>query len=61
MKKESKLPVRNWVAKNQKTSGAGRHTDRKRDYQRHDKHRKPHQTTQLLCGFSFYYMIRGHL
>lgn len=33
-----KLPVRNYVAKNAKTSGAGPHTSKK--FVRHDKHKK---------------------
>lgn len=38
-KRKDKTPVRNWVAKNQKTSGSGRHKDDKNDYRRQPKHR----------------------
>lgn len=41
MKKEKvkKTAPRNFVAKHQQESGAGRHTDRKSDYRRQPKHR----------------------
>ena len=39
MKKEKKVAPRNFVAKHQKTSGAGRHRDNKSDYRRQPKHR----------------------
>jgi hypothetical protein len=39
MKKKTVLVPRNFVAKNQKTAGAGRHTDKKSDFRRQPKHR----------------------
>lgn len=38
-RKREEIPTRNWVAKNQKTSGSGRHKDDKNDYRRQPKHR----------------------
>ena len=40
MKRKSKpAKPRNFVAKHQQETGAGRHTDRKSDYRRQPKHR----------------------
>lgn len=38
----SKVPQRNFVAKNAQETGAGRHTDQKNDYRRKPKHRNQH-------------------
>lgn len=46
MKRKEKLSKpRNFVAKHQQESGAGRHKDHKNDYRRQPKHRNQHVKT----------------
>ena len=42
---EKKVKVRNFVAKNATTGGAGRHTNKKKDYNRQQQKRLVHETS----------------